>query len=71
MPVEAAPVLSTMDPLTPAVPAVAVWMRTLPLDVREPEPDVIVTLPPEVDDVSPADNIKLPPIPLLPLPTVI
>jgi hypothetical protein len=43
----------------------------LPLEVLEPYPLVIKTVPPLRSDVAPADNFNAPPVPLLPEPTVI
>ena len=42
------PVLNMTSPLTPAVPASAVWSSKPPLLVAVPEPEAIVTVPPDV-----------------------
>ena len=71
VPLLADPVLSTSDPDTPAVPALAVWTSMLPLLVAELYPLVKITSPPAALDDVPADTTTWPPVPLLPLPTVI
>ena len=58
------PVLSITSPLTPVVPASAVRSTKPPLLVAVPEPDVIVTEPPDVPVLvvdSPAAIVNLPP----------
>ena len=58
------PVLNMTSPLTPAMPASAVWSSKPPLLVAVPEPDVIVTVPPDVPVLlvdSPAVIVNLPP----------
>jgi hypothetical protein len=64
------PVLSTMNPLTPDPPALAVPKTKDPLEVTELYPLLVITLPPLDDDDMPADNTRVPPVPLSPDPTV-
>jgi len=61
-----------IKPLTPLLPALAVSKTILPLLAVTLYPVVIVTVPPvvPVPVVDPAERKKIPPVPLLPLPTV-
>jgi len=67
------PVLSISMPLTPAMPALADLNTKLPLLVAELYPVVTRIRPPlpATALVVPAEIIKGPPLPLLPLPTAI
>ncbi len=71
LPDELVPVLTTIMPLTPEVPASAVVIVNDPLDDAVLDPVVIVTAPPVApgEIVAPAVNRISPPVPLLPLPT--
>jgi len=71
LPLEESPVLSTINPLTPDVPALPVRNNNEPLDEVDPEPLIIDTLPPdfEANEVVPAMITISPPVPLLPVPT--
>jgi hypothetical protein len=64
------PVSKEMSPLTPAVPASAVSIVKLPLDVWVLKPVLRLMSPPEADAVvSPADKTTWPPVPVSPEPT--
>jgi len=73
LPLLEVPVLNTNMPLTPATPALADLNIKLPLLVAELYPVVTRIRPPLPTTalVVPADRIKGPPLPLLPLPTAI
>jgi hypothetical protein len=66
----AVPVLSTNNPLTPAVPAFAVVIDNLPLLDTELKPVLIEKRPPEDEEDVPPDSTTAPPAPLLPDPAV-
>jgi hypothetical protein len=75
LPLVESPVLSTINPLTPDVPALPVRNNNEPLDEADPEaplPLIIDTRPPdfEAKEVVPAMITISPPVPLLPAPTV-
>jgi hypothetical protein len=70
LPELAVPVLNTNTPLTPLVPAFAVIIKNVPLEVCDPYPDLKDTCPPDDDDDVPDDNMKSPPVPLFPDPAV-
>ena len=61
--------LNTTRPLTPAVPALAVWITIEPELVIVLYPVVANTVPPEADVLVPAERMSSPPIPLFPIPT--
>ena len=66
------PVLNTIWPLTPDVPAFDVTNRSDPLELDEPYPVSTDTRPPDdVDEDMPAEMVISPPVPLLPDPTEI
>jgi hypothetical protein len=70
----ALPVLKISKPLTPVIPALAVWISMSPLDVETLYPVVKATRPPvaivAVDsEVVPAESISSPPELLSPEPT--
>jgi hypothetical protein len=72
LPLVESPVLSTINPLTPDVPALPVRNNNEPLDAPAFEPLIIDTRPPdfEAKEVVPAMITISPPVPLLPVPTV-
>jgi hypothetical protein len=75
LPLVESPVLNTINPLTPDVPALPVRNSNEPLDVADPEappPLIIDTRPPdfEAKEVVPAMITISPPVPLSPVPTV-
>jgi hypothetical protein len=72
LPLVESPVLNTINPLTPDVPALPVRNNNEPLDEADPEPLIIDTRPPdfEVKEVVPAMITISPPVPLSPVPTV-
>jgi len=72
LPLVESPVLNTINPLTPDVPALLVRNNNEPLDEADPKPLIIDTRPPdfEANDVEPAMITISPPVPLLPVPTV-
>lgn len=63
LPDDADPVLNTMLPLTPAVPALGVDSVIAPDDVDALEPVVRVTAPPVRIVAIPADIVNAPPLP--------
>jgi len=69
-PTDDVPVLKTIAPLTPVVPALEVDSSRIPLEEEDPAPEVITTLPPVLADDIPATRAIIPPVPLLPEPTV-
>ena len=75
LPLDAAPVLNTTAPLllTAVLLAAAVRSNNLPLDEAVLEPDVTHTSPPlfVASAVCPPVNVRLPPRPTVPAPTVI
>jgi hypothetical protein len=73
LPLVESPVLSTINPLTPDVPALPVRNNNEPLDAPAFEPLIIDTRPPdfEAKEVAPAIITISPPVPLLPVPTEI
>jgi hypothetical protein len=72
LPLVESPVLNTINPLTPDVPALLVRNNNEPLDAPAFEPLIIDTRPPdfEVKEVVPAMITISPPVPLSPVPTV-
>ena len=72
LPLVESPVLNTINPLTPDVPALLVRNNNGPLDAPAFEPLIIDTRPPdfEANDVAPAMITISPPVPLSPVPTV-
>jgi hypothetical protein len=62
------PVLSTISPLTPEIPAFAVCIRIAPLDVSVPYPLKRIVRPPLNDDDIPPERVTSPPAPQLPEP---
>jgi hypothetical protein len=73
LPLVESPVLNTISPLTPDVPALPVRNNNEPLDAPAFEPLIIDTRPPdfEAKEVAPAMITISPPVPLLPEPTEI
>ena len=65
------PVLNTNAPLTPAAPAFAVRMLTMPDVVAVPSPEPILRSPPVCTVLRPLYASKNPPDPLVPLPDTI
>jgi len=72
LPLVESPVLNTINPLTPDVPALPVRNNNEPLDEADPEALIIDTLPPdfEANEVVPPIITISPPVPLSPVPTV-
>jgi hypothetical protein len=72
LPLVESPVLNTINPLTPDVPALPVRNNNEPLDAPAFEPLIIDTRPPDLEakEVAPAMITISPPVPLLPVPTV-
>ena len=56
------PVSRVTDPLTPLLPAFAVFTRIEPLEVDVPLPDVILTAPPRPAYAAPPRSSTLPPL---------
>jgi hypothetical protein len=61
LPLDVEPVLRTINPLTPEAPAFNVCSTSCPLLLADPDPDWIITLPPEFVEELPAFNTKAPP----------
>jgi hypothetical protein len=72
LPLVESPVLNTINPLTPDVPALLVRNINEPLDAPAFDPLIIDTRPPdfEAKEVVPAMITISPPVPLSPVPTV-
>ena len=69
-PDDAVPVLTTIKPLTPVVPALNVLSSNAPLLEADPLPLTKLTRPPVPPLDLPPDRTNSPPEPLLPDPTV-